>query len=113
MITFKTIKKIAEKLPGSVESTSYGTPAIKVGKKLVLRLHQKEDAIVLLLNTVEKQQQLIESDPMTFYITDHYSGYPAILVRPTISEEEFTNLVEIAWRRVANKKQIAQYENTN
>ena len=107
------IKKIAEKFPGSIESTSYGTPAIKVGKKLILRLHQKEDAIVLLLNTVEEQQQLIERDPMTFYITDHYSGYPAILVRPTITEEEFCSLMKRAWKRVANKQQIAQYENTN
>ena len=113
MITFKTIRKITGKLPGTIESTSYGTPAIKVGKKLILRLHQKEDAIVLLLNTVAEQRQLIERDPMTFYITDHYSGYAAILVRPTISEEEFCSLVEIAWRRVASKKQIAQYENTN
>ena len=63
MITFDLIKEIAAAFPGTEESTSYGTPAIKVGKKLVLRLHNKEDAIVMLLDSVEEQQRLIAADP--------------------------------------------------
>ncbi len=110
MITFERIREIAHRFPGTEESTSYGTPAIKVGKKLILRLHQKEDAIVVLLNTVEEQQSLIEQDPMSFYITDHYDGYPAILVRPTVEEDTFIELMELAWRRVARKKDIEEYE---
>ena len=110
MITFTLIEEIAKLLPGTEVSTSYGTPAIKVGKKLILRLHQKEDAIVVLLNSVEEQQHLISRDPMAFYITDHYAGYPAVLVRPTIEESTFREVMEIAWRRVARKKDIAEYE---
>ncbi len=90
--------------------SSYGTPAIKVGKKLVLRMHQKEDAIVMLLSSVEEQQMLIARDPMVFYITDHYKGYPAVLVRPTIEESGFRELMEVAWRRVATRGDIADYE---
>ena len=59
VITFTVFEKLAKSLPGTSVSTSYGTPAIKVGKKLLLRLHQKEDAIVVLLGSVEEQQQLI------------------------------------------------------
>ena len=110
MITFTVIEEIAKSFPGTEVSTSYGTPAIKVGKKLILRLHQKEDAIVVLLNTVEEQQELIARDPMAYYITDHYQGYPAILVRPTIEESSFRELMETAWRRVAHNKDIAEYE---
>jgi len=91
-------------------STSYGTPAIKVGTKLLLRLHQKEDAIVVLLGSVEEQQQLIARDPMAFYITDHYEGYSAVLVRPTIEEPAFRKLMEIAWRRIADKGVVAEYD---
>ncbi|MGI9328955.1 MAG: MmcQ/YjbR family DNA-binding protein [Pseudomonadales bacterium] len=101
---------MAKTFPGTEEGTSYGTPAIRVGKKLMLRLHQKEDAIVLLINSVEEQQELIAKDPVTFFITDHYAGYPAILIRPTVPENEFRDLMEIAWRRVARKKDLAEYE---
>ena len=47
---------------------------------------------------------------MSFYITDHYSGYPAVLVRPTIEEASFRKIMELAWRRVAKKKDITVYE---
>ncbi len=110
MITFTLVEEIAKSFPGTKASTSYGTPAIKVGKKLILRLHQKEDAIVVLLNSVEEQQHLISRDPMALYITDHYAGYPAVLVRPTIEESTFREVMEVAWRRVARKKDIAEYE---
>ena len=110
MLTFERIEELAKALPGTEVSSSYGTPAIKVAKKLVLRLHQKEDAIVLMLDTVEQQQDLIHTDPMSFYITDHYSGYPAVLVRPTVDEAMFSRLLEAAWRRVARKSDLAAHE---
>ena len=112
MMTFEKKRKIARRFPGTEEGTSYGTPAIKVGKKLILRLHQKEDAIVVLINSVDEQRNFIASDPLTFFITDHYENYPAILVRPTISESEFTGLFELAWRRVARKRDTDEYEKT-
>ena len=97
-------------LPGTEVSTSYGTPAIKVGKRLMLRMHDKEDAIVLLINTVEEQQELILEDPMSFYITDHYKGYPAVLIRPTVEERKFKDLLELAWRRIARKSDLVEYD---
>ena len=45
-----------------------------------------------------------------FYITDHYEGYPAVLVRPTIEESTFRDVMEVAWRRVARRKDITEYE---
>ena len=109
MITFARIEQLAQKFPGTVVSTSYGTPAIKVGKKLMLRMHQKEDAIVILLNSVDEQQELIERDPMAFYITDHYAGYPAVLVRPIVEEDVLCELLELSWRRVAGKQHLDAY----
>ncbi len=112
MITLKTIRTLTKRLPGSIEGTSYGTPGFRVGKRLFARLHGKEDAIVLLLNSVQEQQDLIASDPMSFYITDHYEGYAAVLVRPTIDEEAFFDLLRLAWRRVARKGDISEYGST-
>ena len=110
MITLDVIRRLAKTFPGTEEGTSYGTPAIRAAKKLILRLHDKEDAIVVLLNSVAEQQAFIESDPLTFYITDHYRGYAAVLVRPTIEESEFRDLMELSWRRVARKRDIEEYE---
>ena len=110
MMTLDAIREVAAGFPGAQESTSYGTPAFKVAKKLILRLHQKEDAIVLLLDTVAEQQDLISEDPMTFYITDHYEGYAAVLVRPTIDRDRFLALFERRWRAVARQRDIAELD---
>jgi hypothetical protein len=110
MITLHFIRKLAESLPGSEEGTSYGTPAFRAGGKLFLRLHDKEDAIVVFVDSVEEQQNLISQNPESFYLTDHYKGYAAVLVKTTISEVEFQALVEMAWRRVARKRDIVEFE---
>jgi hypothetical protein len=110
MITLAKVRSMIKRLPGSVEASSYGTPGFKVAKKLFARLHQKEDAVVVLLNSVKEQQDLIARDPMTYYITDHYDGYAAVLVRPTIDDQEFFSLLEHAWRRVARKNDVKEYE---
>lgn len=113
MISLATLRKMIKRLPDAVEEKSYGTPGFKVKKKLFARLHQKEDAIVILLNTVEEQQGLIKKDPATYYITDHYAGYPAVLVRPHIDDDEFFLLLEHAWRRVASKAALREYDAHN
>lgn len=110
MITLNTIRDFAKPLPGSEEGTSYGTPAFRVGKKLFVRIHDVEDAIVIFLDSVEEQQALIAQDAATYYITDHYEGYAAVLVRATVSEKAFRNIMENAWRRVARKKDLAAFE---
>jgi hypothetical protein len=101
---------MAASFPGAEEGVSYGTPAFRVGKRLFLRLHGEEDAIVVMLNSVEEQQALIADEPARFYITEHYAGYGAVLVRATIDEPSFREIMESAWRRVARKKDLAAYE---
>lgn len=110
MISLEVIREMIKRLPGAIEGKSYGTPGFKVKKKLFARLHQKEDAIVILLNTVEEQQSLIEEDPVIFYITDHYRGYAAVLVRPIIDEAAFFDLLVHAWRRVASPAELDAFE---
>ena len=101
---------MVRRLPGAIEEKSYGTPGFKVKKRLFARLHQKEDAIVLLLNSVEEQEELIAKDPIVYYITDYYIGYAAILVRPILEDGEFFPLLEHAWKRVAEKDDLQLYE---
>ena len=67
-------------IEGVEESTSYGTAAFKIGGKLIARL--KEDGESLVVGTTfEERDEMIATEPETYYITDHYLNYPWVLVR--------------------------------
>jgi hypothetical protein len=61
-------------------STSYGTPAIKAGGKLVARLKEDGDSLVI-GTTYEERAELLAAEPEIYYITDHYLNAPWVLVR--------------------------------
>ena len=108
--TLATVRKCAMALPGVVEATSYGTPAFKVRGKLLARMHQEEPAVVIRFDR-DDRALLIDSDPETFYITDHYLNYSWVLVRlANATEDILGGLLEQAWRQYASKKQLAEYD---
>jgi hypothetical protein len=55
LTSFDDIRKIAHALPGVVDGTSYGTPALKVGGKLFARLHQRMDCVVLRSDLLDRE----------------------------------------------------------
>src|SRR5271166_3525636 len=101
MVTFEQVRLAAQALPGIENSTSYGTPALKVRGKLLARLHQSGDCLVLRTDLLDRHI-LLQSAPEVFYITDHYRDYPWILVRfATVDRRVLPDLLERAWRLVA------------
>lgn len=86
---FARLVKLAEalQLPGIEKGTSYGTPALKVGGKSFVRI---KDAGTLVLHCpVDAKDMLLEIAPEIYYQTDHYIGWPAVLVRlGAIDDEE-------------------------
>ena len=62
------------------EGTSYGTPAFRLKKRLLARLHQDGESIMLKLS-FEMRDHLIRADPQAFFITDHYRNTPSVLAR--------------------------------
>jgi hypothetical protein len=99
-------------LPGVVEGTSYGTPGFRAGKKFMARLRD-DDPDVMVLKPIEDDEQrfLMETQPKAFFLTDHYRGYPTILIRLSqVDTGHLQALIETAWRRLASKKTIAAYE---
>ena len=100
-VTFDTVREIALTFPGAVESTSYGTPAFKVAKKLFARLHQDGESLVVRINEAERTRRM-KADPVTFFITDHYLDYPWMLVKlSTVQRDDLHVLLAEAWRHVA------------
>lgn len=79
-LTLPAIRRVARALPDVEEGTSYGTPAWRHRGKLLARLHQDRASIVLKVGN-ETRDHLLQADPETFFVTDHYRGYPMVLAR--------------------------------
>lgn len=76
---YDTVRQIALALPNVEDGLSYGAPALKVGKKLFVRLREDLNAIVV-LTTFEEREELMAAEPETYFITDHYLNYEYVLV---------------------------------
>lgn len=109
-VAFQEVRAWALALPGVEEGVSYGTPALRVRGKLFLRLW--EDGETLVLKTDEYERDfLLESDPAAFFVTDHYRGYPIVLVRlAAVRPERLRALVVDSWRRHAPRRLVAEWE---
>jgi hypothetical protein len=104
----KRVAKIAAstKLPAIEEAISYGTPSLKVKGKFLSRV--REPGVLVLMCTLEEKEMLIQANPAVYFETDHYKGWPAILIRlPKIGDAELKHRIAIAWRLQAPKKLIA------
>ena len=87
----------AAHLPGVEQATSYGRPALKVRGKVIAATTGPDGSFVLHLPLAEKEV-LIDTDPATFWETDHYRGWPAVLVRyGTPATDRIATLLARAW----------------
>src|SRR5215475_11745710 len=77
-LTLPTIRRVALSISGVEEGTSYRTPAFRYRKQLIARLHQDGKSLVLKVGDATRDH-LLRADPVTFFVTDHYRGYPYVL----------------------------------
>lgn len=109
-VTFDTVRQLALALPGVEEGTSYGTPAFRVGGSILARFHQDGESLVLKVEYAAREV-LTGTHPEAFYVTDHYRCYPLMLVRlERVELGLLRGLIEDAWRSLAPKSSIAEYE---
>jgi hypothetical protein len=105
--TLDTVRALALALPGMEEGTSYGTPAFKVSGKLIARLREGGEELVLRVD-LDARDLLMRAEPQTFFITDHYAGHPLVLVRlAKVKPALLGELLEEAWKSVAPKRRAA------
>jgi hypothetical protein len=106
--TWSTLCKLATKLPGVEQGTSYGTPALHVRKKFLARLKEDGESVAIKIDFSDRDV-LLELDPAAFYLTDHYRPYPAMLVRlRQVRRDLLAQLLEQAWRLQAPKRLLAE-----
>jgi hypothetical protein len=94
------------KLTGVEEGLSYGMPSLKVMGKFLARV--REPDVLVLMCALEEKEFLMQSNPEVYFETDHYKGWPAVLIRLSkIGDVELTHRLGVAWRRQAPKKLLA------
>ena len=106
-MTFDDVRKLALAWPEVEDGTSYGTPALKVRKKLLARLKEDGDSLVMPSVPLEERAMLVESRPRIFYFTDHYRDYPIALIR--LSKATRTTVepfLRRRWRELASKQAV-------
>ncbi len=83
-VNFDTVRDIGLALPGVEQSTAFGAPALKIRGKLMacLPTHRSAEPDSLLLRVgFGDRSELLAAAPDVYYVTEHYVGYTAVLVR--------------------------------
>jgi hypothetical protein len=110
-VTFDDVRKLTLAWPEVEDGTSYGTAALKVRKKLLARLKEDGDSLVVLGVPLDERDMLLESQPKLFYFTDHYRDYPMVLVRLSKAKRASVEpLLRRRWRELASKAAVRDFE---
>ena len=107
-MTFDDVRHIALAWPEVKDGTSYGTPALKVRKKLLARLKEDGDSLVMPGVPQEERDMLVQRASKVFYFTDHYRDYPMVLIRLSkAARSDVEPLLQRQWRTLASKKAVS------
>lgn len=110
-MTFDDVREIALAWPEVEGGTSYRTPALKVRKKLLARLKEDGDSLVMPGVPPQERELLVERQPELFYFTDHYRNYPMVLIRLSKAKRaDVEPLLRRQWRTLASKAAIREFD---
>jgi hypothetical protein len=106
-VNFDSVRKIGLALPDVEETTMWGVPALKVRGKLLACVPSHKSAkpgSLVVRVDISDRAHLLEEAPEIYYLTDHYVGYSAVLVRLScISEGVLRDLLGMAYKFVTSK----------
>jgi hypothetical protein len=106
-VTEDDARRLLLALPGVEEGPCYGTPGWRVKKRFLARL--RDDGTVLVVKVGDEERDiLMAADAKAFFITDHYVGYPTVLVRlANVRKELLREVLQRAWQRAAPKSLLS------
>ncbi len=110
-LTWDDVLALGLRLPGVEESTSYGTPALKVRGKLMCRMRTDPEALALRVVDMGEREALLQGSPEVFFTIAHYDGHPYVLVRLERADRaELGELLEDVWRLRAPKRLVSEHD---
>jgi hypothetical protein len=108
LLTFDTLRKLALEMTDVESGTAYGAPAVKVNGNVLASVPVNKSAepnSAVFRIDFALRSSLLQAKPDIYYLTDHYSGYPTVLVRLSkISRGELQELLSLSWNFVSAKK---------
>jgi hypothetical protein len=104
---FKAVKSFGRTLPDVEVTTTWGQPTLKVRGKMFACMASHKSAepntLVVMVDFGDRDA-LIEDDPGTYYLKDHYLNYPCVLVRLSrVRPDALRDLIAGAHRFVSAK----------
>jgi len=101
-VTFDEVAELAAGWAGVERGTAYGSPALKVGGKMFtcIPIHRSAEPNSLAVRVdFADRDELIASEPGTFYLKPHYADYAVVLVRlERIHRDALRDLLHMSWR---------------
>jgi hypothetical protein len=96
-------------LPDVTMESFYGTPCPKVNGKAFTSPGREPDSFHV-MSPHDEKAVLLETDPDTFWQTDHYRNWPGLLVRyGSADTERVRNVIRRAWWDRAKRAQRAGF----
>ncbi len=106
-ISFDHVAAIGATLPDVEVSTTFGAPALKVRGKMFVCVpshRSAETGSIVVRMAIADRDAMLAEDPVTYYLPDHYVGYPCVLVRLNhVRPDALRELVVMAHRFVTTK----------
>ncbi|HZP72427.1 MAG TPA: MmcQ/YjbR family DNA-binding protein [Gaiellaceae bacterium] len=103
MPTWEDVRRIALALPDAEETTTHGQPCFRVNGRPFVNTGRVQDAIVT--RAPDEERDLLTSAlPDVYFVTDHYLGWEAVLVRlDAVDEDELAGRIEDSYAFIAAK----------
>ncbi len=96
-------------LPEIQAGKSWGTPSLTVRRKFLARIKDADTLVVQC--PLEEKDFLMAADPAIFFQTDHYAGYPAVLVRLSRADDAaIAGRLMQAWLMQAPRRLVTAWE---
>lgn len=109
--TFTLIEELQDELqlPGVTIGEFMKRPSLRHRGKSIIG---SKDGEALVVNCpLEMKELLLEAGPNVYFQTEHYAGYPAILMRPeAVDRDILRTRIIAAWKMNATKSQLSSYK---
>ena len=107
--SWDSVRDFALTLAGTELSRSYGAPCVRVRSRAFVYPGREKGSFAVAC-PIEEKELLMETDPETFWETDHYRGWPAVLVRfGSPDRERIEAVIRRAWWDRLTKKQQVEF----
>ena len=107
-LDFDAVREIALAVPGVEESTTPRGTSLKVAGRMLAcpAIHSSAEPSSLVVRvSAELRERLLATEPDAYYLTEHYVGYPSILVRLSrVSQDSLRDVLASAALEIGEKK---------